>query len=195
MKRIFIAIDIPAALRSRIGLYSESLKQELPVKEIRWESAEKMHITLRFLGDADERGVSNAIAATERAAENASDFELIAEGTGAFPSVARARVFWGGVSDPGRRANHFHGLLEKELAIAGFERETRRFSPHITIARLKNQTLGARIAAMGQEKQFDPATVKVSEVAIYESILTSSGSYYFLIRRVPLGATRIGKQT
>lgn len=99
MKRIFTAIDLSDEARSEVSDYIEKLRGEFRGLRVGWERAEKLHLTLKFLGDLYETDLQNLIEAVEKAAKQISGFDLQISQTGAFPTKRNARILWLGLKD------------------------------------------------------------------------------------------------
>jgi 2'-5' RNA ligase len=100
-------------------------------------------------------------------------------------------VLWIGVQDPTGKLAGLHARLEDESAKSGFEKETRSFHPHLTVARLRGRdrskgdeaTQSRRLAAAHEELLFPPLEITVSELLVIRSELGSGGSKYTTISR------------
>lgn len=183
-KRIFIAIDISEQARHKVSGYIENLRKEFSNLRVGWEKAEKLHLTLKFLGDCDERqlrNLENAVAGSAKASfesENISNFKIQLSDTGVFPSKRNARILWLGLRDETGSLSKLNRILETECEKAGFEKENRSFKPHLTIARLREPHKSGNLAAKHLENKFEPVEFEVSEIVIYESKLQPIGSIY-----------------
>jgi len=134
--RLFVAINLPAALQNLIHEGTASLRDAgMPA---RWADPEKIHLTLKFLGDVRDERRDEAVAALREAAAGSVPFELELESVGAFPSLRRPRVVWLGVKAtlPLRALKHD---VEHAYAQLGFERESRAFHPHLTLGRARDR--------------------------------------------------------
>lgn len=185
--RVFCAIALPAELCARAESHIAQLRRAVPGVRASWERAEKMHITLKFLG-AIEAGRLDALAnATARAAQSVPAFELAIEGAGAFPPHGHPKVLWLGVSDSTGALALLQRRLEKECAAENFAREARPFHPHLTVARLRApkdaKELAARHAAMGFETQ----PFACAELLTMQSQLSQRGSLYTILSRHKFG--------
>ena len=133
MYRLFVAVDLPHEAKEALRVVCRG------VPEARWVPLEQLHLTLRFIGDADDAmfaAIKGALAGVK-----CPPFDLALEGVGHFPPGKRARVLWVGME-------HNETLLrlakEVELALetAGVSPEDRPFSPHITLARFREPIIG-----------------------------------------------------
>ena len=128
--RLFVALDIPAAIRERLTQFMGTLHQHAP--GARWVKPESLHVTLKFLGEVPENHLT-AIEAALRKIEGIP-FPVAFKGTGFFPTPKSARVFWVGVDAP-QELPSLAGRIDAALRPLGFEPEQREFSPHLTLAR------------------------------------------------------------
>jgi 2'-5' RNA ligase len=168
--RVFCAVELPAEIRRRVGDHIADLRSLMPQARASWDHSDKLHITLKFLGEIEQERAAFLEDAAARAAQSVSPFSIIIEGAGAFPP---------------------RGLqlgLENECETAGFAREARPFHPHLTIARLRCRPEGARsLAALHHEKGFAPAEVSVNHLILMRSRLGPGGSTYTELSRHELG--------
>ena len=171
LPRLFVAIDLPAETKDRIL----SLRQDdLPPG--RWSRREALHLTLHFIGDAPEavaRAYQQALAEVKAPA-----FDLRIEGVGQFPSDDRPRVIWAGVrNSPDLRA--LHEAVGAALASEGFDRERRRFHPHITLMRFRKPIRrGLASRWLGAHIDFYAEPFRVEQFVLYESDLQPGGAVY-----------------
>jgi 2'-5' RNA ligase len=184
--RVFCAIELPAGLKARVAEYSARLREAIPQARASWERPEKLHLTLKFIGELEEARVEVLARATERAAQAVSPFELSVVGMGTFPPKGLPRVLWLGIEDVSGNLSRLHGRLEDECAREGLTRETRPFHPHLTLARVRSREGAERLGARHREGTFEPQTFTVSEVVVMRSELGPGGSKYTPVSRQQL---------
>jgi RNA 2',3'-cyclic 3'-phosphodiesterase len=163
------------------------LRSRMPEVRAGWERPEKLHITLKFLGEIEQSRAAALSAATERAARSVPPFDLRIEVAGHFPPRGPARVLWLGVADATGALARLQQRLEDECAAEGFAREARPFHPHLTIARLRRPEGARRLAALHEEKGFAQAGFPVADLVLMRSELGPSGSRYAELSRHSLG--------
>lgn len=185
--RVFCAVELPTEARARVAEHIAHLREAMPDVRASWDRAEKLHITLKFLGEIELPRVEALVRASARAAASAQGFELAIEGAGAFPPRGLPRVLWLGVSDPSGGLARLARRLEDECATAGFAREKRPFHPHLTIARLRRPEGARRLADRHQETGFETVGFAAAELAVVRSELGPGGSRYTAIARHQLG--------
>lgn len=171
MPRLFVAIDLPDAVKDQILSLRE---QDLPPG--RWSRREDLHLTLHFIGDVPEavaRAYQRVLGDV-----NAVAFELRIQGLGQFPINDRPRVIWAGVQNtPELRA--LHEAIGAALESEGFRRERRRFHPHITLMRFRKPIRrGLASRWLNAHIDFHVEPFRVEQFALYESDLQPSGAVY-----------------
>jgi len=172
--RAFIAVDIEASKELRafsdaIGRTGASLKLV---------NMDIIHITLKFLGDTDEELVPTLTEIMEEGVREMEPFEIRLNGAGAFPNLDRMSVVWAGIegAEPSERlAEH----IDAECSALGYRKEKRKFSPHVTVARVKggrNKELLRE--AILQHELADFGAQKIERVVLKKSQLTPHGPIY-----------------
>jgi 2'-5' RNA ligase len=181
--RLFFAIELPAEVRHKVGEHIEKLRAASPDARASWTREQNLHLTMKFLGDVPVGDVARISAAAEHAVGCVQPFELIVGGCGAFPPRGAARVLWIGTHGTSRSLEKLHDVLEDECAKAGFPRDQRAFHPHLTIARLRQPQGAQALAKLHQDIGFDSLTVRVEELCVIRSELSSAGSRYTIRSR------------
>lgn len=181
--RVFCAVELPEGLRSRVAERMRGLRAEFPEVRASWEKPEKLHVTLKFLGDIEPARVEALSGAAARAVSNVEPFELTIDTSGTFPPHGQPRVLWLGIVDASGRLALMQNRLESECAAAGFPREPRDFKPHLTLARLRSPQGARELAAAHRETPFEPQRFTVSELVLMRSELGPDGSRYTPLSR------------
>jgi 2'-5' RNA ligase len=176
--RLFAAIELPQGVRSRAASYIAKLREAAPQVRASWDKEDKLHLTLKFFGDVEERRVAPLTLALERAASSIDSFELRIQGTGTFPPSGQPRVLWLGVVDSSGRLDKLHSEIEEECAREGFPKEGKRFHPHLTIARLRSREGARQIAQLHKGMEVEGEAFDVGEVVLIRSELLPQGSRY-----------------
>ena len=177
MPRLFVAIDLPAAIRDQLA----ALCCGLP--GARWVEPEQLHLTLRFIGEVDG-GIMNRVR--EALAEvRAETFSLQLAGVGFFPPRGNPRVAWVGISK-NELLLRLHHRVEAALIRAGFPPEERKYSPHITLALLKATPASRAGGYLAQHNLFATEEFPVREFLLYSSVLNSRGARHYIEAGYPL---------
>lgn len=177
MVRTFIAVEPSASVRNAIFSAGTSLRGTGRLSLV---PDNQMHITLKFLGEIPESSVAKVSSVLDTLPKGS--YQLSAHGVSVFgrpPRVIKAEVHDGGHSA------ELAEELETKLSRIGFPREEKKFSPHITIARVKEYVpeLNAKLAAL---KTLDFGSCEISAVLLKKSVLTPSGPIYSTLHRVEL---------
>jgi len=186
--RTFVCIEIPDSIKQKM----EDLENRLRRidAQVSWVKPSNVHLTLKFLGGVAADMIEAVSAAVERSARATTTFELEVQGTGCFPSPRSPRVFWVGLGSLPEALVQLYTSLEQELARLGFEREKRRFAPHLTIGRLRTPRNGAELAQKLIDIGFESEKFVAREVVVMRSQLKPTGSIY-----TPLSSSPLRKQT
>ena len=168
MIRLFTAIEIPESVRLRLSL----LQGDVP--GARWVPLENLHLTLRFIGEVDHaiaRDVDDVLAEIRT-----PSFSLGLKGVGEF-GRKEARSLWAGVSD-GQALQHLAAQIESALQRMGLPAETRKYSPHVTLARLKKVPVGEIQTFLAAHALFQSEPFEVKAFTLFSSQQTAKGSRY-----------------
>ncbi len=184
--RVFCAIELPDEARERLMAHSAFLRKQVPEALASWSRAGSIHLTLKFLGDVPQPTLQDLSNAAARAVAGLEPFTIRLEETGVFPPHGSPRVLWIGVNDLEAKLGELHSRVEHEAARAGFQKETRPFRPHLTLARLRKSQPAGNLASAHKAIVFESAEIRVSELLVIRSELSSEGSRYTAISRHPL---------
>ncbi len=181
MTRTFIALELNEALQRHLSGIIRQMASALP--RLRWVDPAGIHLTLAFLGELTDEQLAAAIAATEAAALAVPAFDYCLTHLGVFGSPRHPRVVWVGIEEPSGTLLSLHRVLNRELAQRGFAVDTRPFSPHLTLARLKaplNVEEAQTLQHFLNDKRSIVAspTYRVSHVNVMKSELVRSGARY-----------------
>jgi RNA 2',3'-cyclic 3'-phosphodiesterase len=181
--RAFLAFEMPSAVHDLLADEVTGLRAALP--RARWVRPEGIHLTVKFLGESP-RGELDALA-DELAGllGTAPPVRVLLGGSGFFPSARRPRVAWVGGEAEG--AEEVVTAVEATSATRGWKTETRGWSPHLTVARLRDPwspTAVERFLAWGRTLAFDPFVCR--ELVLFSSRLQPGGAVYTPLRRLDL---------
>jgi 2'-5' RNA ligase len=179
--RIFCAIELPADLRARLQDHIRELREAVPDVAASWTRVGNIHLSLKFFGNVAADRLAAISGAASRTSKQFSSFQVGIGGTGVFPKPSRAQVLWIGVSDPEGKLSALQKTLEEEFALEGFQKEDRAFRPHLTIARIRRPDGARRLAEIHLRTEFKSHEIKVGELIIFRSELSSQGSKYTAI--------------
>ncbi len=185
MIRAFVAIELTEEAIEYCSRISQSLKQ-LGLKGS-FPAPQSLHLTLKFLGNIEERIISSLEAALTESSDGVEPFSIQIGGVGVFPSHKRPRVLWVGVT-PEPALIWLHRNLEKDLAALGFAPERRAFRPHLTLMRLRSLHQLKALVAFLEHAARDPRRVRsrVPAFHLYRSVLRPQGAEYTKLFSVDL---------
>lgn len=145
-----------------------------------------MHLTLKFLGDVSDGQLPNVCEAVKSAAAQSQPFEFSVTGVGCFPKGGAVRVLWVGVEDASGELAKCQAAIESAVEPLGFPRESREFSPHLTLGRVKDAPASSRIRDALRNAAITPMVQAVDSVVLYESQLSPGGARYTPVCREAL---------
>ena len=180
--RAFIAVEVPDF--PKLERFSKSVKgTDAPVKMVNLKNT---HITLKFLGDIDESIVPGIEEVMKEAVSGIEPFTMKLKGAGAFPNLNRINVVWAGMENADALCE-IANKINANLVPLGFEVERRKFSPHVTVARVRgdrNREILAFTIEQFQDIEF--GEVPVNSIVLKKSVLTSKGPIYSDIVKIGL---------
>ena len=166
----------------------DALRSQPTNSRIGWERPEKLHITLKFLGETDGAMVSKLVTRLEDCGGDHRELKLRLFRPGVFPSRSRPRVLWIGVDGDTDRLAEIHNDIETVCEEFGIERDKRRFKPHLTIGRVRHGGADPTLVERHLKAEVEPVEFNVSAIVVYESRLHPTGSVYSVIGRAALSA-------
>jgi 2'-5' RNA ligase len=185
--RAFIAIEIPETIRHELVKIQNTFKPLFQKAKVSWVQPSHLHLTLIFLGDIAYEAVAKIINGC-RFIESATSFELTLGRIGFFPEAGKPRVLWFGY-EPSEDLMQLQARMEASIEEAGFPAEKRKFSPHVTCARIKDlqfkeadrKALSDRISSC----RFS-FSHRAHAVTLFQSHLSSKGSTYTVLTKFDL---------
>lgn len=154
---------MPEAVRELVLRHIARLKAAAPDAHASWARAANLHLTLKFLGEIPHASVGELSNAAARTVAEVNPFSVRLEHAGVFPNQRQPRVLWIGINDRSGGLAQLQSRLEDEAEKAEFPKETRRFHPHLTLARLRKPQHAQTLARLHQQMEFEPVSFEVSE--------------------------------
>jgi 2'-5' RNA ligase len=183
--RTFIAISLPSAVLVGVEKLIRSLQTDLG--EVHWVEPKNLHVTLKFLGDTPLNDLPQLIQAVTQSVQQIDSFDLTFQGFGVFPSRESPKIIWIGCREGSEELRQLAESINDGLIPLGFPKEHRRFSPHLTIGRIKKAAQDLSVMPIldeQQDRQF--GFCSVSEVQIFSSEPTRRGPLYDELAAIPL---------
>ena len=176
MMRLFVALALPERIVESL------LRLESGVPGARWSTREQLHLTLRFIGEVDERDASSIDETL--AGISAPRFSLELKGVGSFGG-RNPRALWAGVA-PNEALIRLQRKIESAIQRLGFPAEERKYTPHVTLARLRATPPGRVMDFLSDHGLYASAPFAVDRFVLFSSRLTANGSIYVAEREYEL---------
>ena len=174
-------MDISEAARAAVSEHIARLRELNPNIRARWVAPENLHITLRFVGNVDAAGLKALDERVRTVSSRFTEFEMTLAESGNFGRRRdRTDTLWIGVKALGETLN--------EMAKALDDAPSRKFVPHLTIARIKDAVKAGPLIEAHLSSGFQPVSFIIRDLVIYESTLTPTGSVYGVLSRHSLKA-------
>lgn len=188
--RLFVALELPPAVRAALGEVSSRLRPRPAAagRGLRWTDPAGIHLTLKFIGEIEAAAVE-AIRGALAGIRAENPVEVAFRGLGWFPNARHPRVLWAGV-EAGSALAELAGEIERVLEPLGIARETRKFEPHLTLARIKSEE-GLDELRREAERLGAPefGRAAYSEFDLMESRLRPQGAVYTRVERFPFAVS------
>lgn len=183
MIRAFIAANLATPVVEEIAKVRSALQEAKG--DVRWTRIEGLHLTFKFLGDVAHSQVTPILEVVSEALRERPSLRILAQGLGAFPSLKRPRVLWGGLSGEGLQ--ELSEAVEAALMPLDFPPEERPFTPHLTLGRVRSLRGWERTLAVVKEyERAHFGESMVNHITLYRSDLRPDGAVYTPLGSIPL---------
>ncbi|MBA4348872.1 MAG: RNA 2',3'-cyclic phosphodiesterase [Thermodesulfovibrio sp.] len=183
--RCFIAIELPQDIKESISSLIDKLRHIS--KGIRWVPVENIHLTIKFLGEVKDDLIPEIEKRLSSIRMNHGSFSVAVRRTGAFPNFKYPNILWMGI-DESEDLSRLYSDIDKTMSELGFEKENRKFSPHLTIGRVKDtkgiEPVFKEIYTL-QDNLF--GSIEAKEILLMKSVLKPTGAEYSKIAGFKLG--------
>jgi RNA 2',3'-cyclic 3'-phosphodiesterase len=190
--RLFTGIALPPRVSENLARVLEELR---PLAPLNWSPVENLHITGKFIGEWPEHRLTELEEALENL-HTPGSFEIEIAGFGYFPNPHQPRTLFADIQTGPELAELAH-RIDETLRPLGVARETRPYSPHLTLARIKRENIHELREHIANMTNFDFGTFQVSEFHLYLSQAGPSGSFYRPLATYPLSSVaslQVGSQ-
>lgn len=188
--RAFLAAELPPQLQDAIQTATASLRRTLAGDLVRWVPAQNIHLTLKFLGDVSPTSLELIQHMLQIEAGKHQPFDATVEGFGCYPNARRPRILWVGLQAPASLTSLYHDL-NAAAARLGYPSEDRDFSPHLTIARVRQNATPTELQRIRVEAEHTQVghlgTTRVEAIHLFKSELLPTGSVYTKLFTAQLG--------
>jgi len=183
--RSFIAIELPDSAKSALAELQGELKKT--GADIRWVKPDNVHLTLKFLGNIEEKIISTIVQVIQGTCNKYTPFNLEIKEIGFFPDMKSPRIIWVGINGNTTIAG-MQSEIDSGLSSLGFEREKRNFAPHLTLGRFRTSRGKKFITeAVEQFRNRSFGVIGVTSLSLMRSDLHQAGAQYTKIAEISLG--------
>ena len=185
--RCFLALPLPATICQKMTAVQERLRAACGGADVRWARPETSHLTLQFLGKVDRERMLDLVPALGAEVATHRIGKLALQGVGAFPSSRRARVLWLGVTGGGAPLSDLADALRRVTEPLGVPSESRSFTPHVTLGRVRAPERGANLTdAIAACDASEVGAWRPDAVVLFESRLHPKGAVHEPLASLPL---------
>jgi 2'-5' RNA ligase len=189
--RIFIAIELPVDVVRGLDGTISLLRERVATPNIKWVAAGNIHVTLKFLGDVPGARIDEIERRLEPICAATPPMRLSVAGLGAFPSARAPRVVWAGLQGDIELLSSLARSVDAALVTLGYPAESRPFTPHLTLARVRQEASGDVRARLGdvvlRTRMAQPLPFQAGSASIMRSQLTPRGAVYNRLAHLPFG--------
>jgi len=178
-KRVFLAINLPEEIKTKIFNFSAKLDNILPKKSATFGKKENLHLTLHFLGGQDEEAVEKVKRACEMTKKAFLPFLLGLGNFDGFPNLHSPKVLFIDIQKGLDRLKKLRNGLGQELEKEGFKIDIKPFNGHITLARVKEKIIDLTDIGKDAPKNID---WQVNGFDLMESKLSPKGPTYSILK-------------
>ncbi len=182
MDRIFFAIPLSDEIKRIMETVQKSMKG-MPGK-IKWVEPEKIHLTIKFVGDTDTEKVESLYKAVDKLSLP-QPFQITLSETGMFPGPGRPRILWVGIQES-QSLQSIAKQVDDKFTIHGIKKEKRDFHPHLTVGRVKGRGLPDETVKTFLNINVPNETMQVDSIVCYRSDLTPQGAEYTALHTTQL---------
>jgi 2'-5' RNA ligase len=189
LPRLFIAFELPEDVREAIDETIRELKSS--GADVRWADRDRIHVTMRFLGQVPEASIPGVEQALADACRGSGFLDLEARGIGTFGGRV-PRVVWAGIQGATERSSgelhRLRRLVDEGMSGLGFLQDRDDFNAHTTLGRVRgSRRISALVDLIRAGRERDFGRFRVRELVLFQSKLGPGGSVYTPLRRIALG--------
>jgi len=184
--RAFIAISLPPQVRE-LSVRVRDRFRECDAM-ISWVQPENVHLTIKFLGNISEEKITPVVKGIRKALGRARPFTMEINEVGVFPNLKYPRIIWMGIENPVHTLIDLENRISEGMEALGFPREEKKFTPHITLGRVRSLKGKNRLIEIIQsQRMLYCEAVDVRSVQLYKSELSRTGALHTVLASVGLG--------
>ncbi|MDD5120165.1 MAG: RNA 2',3'-cyclic phosphodiesterase [Candidatus Omnitrophica bacterium] len=189
--RAFIAITLPAEIQKAVAILQDELKTGLP--KISWIEPGNLHITLKFLGEISDGQLNNIKQIIAEISKKTTQFQIKLDKFGVFPDISGPRIIWIGTNNTFTEIKKIAEQLELKIEKLGAAKETRAFSIHLTIGRIKTdvklENLEKILNKAGKNLINKNLEFVAQGITLFKSRLDKAGAVYTVLKQANFKTT------
>ena len=174
--RLFIATPISRQVETELANIIYQLKNV--AGNIKWVKPENIHLTIKFLGDTDESLVEHLSEIIDETSRETDILEFRISKLGGFPNLIRPRALWAGLDGDHAELERLASSVDKRVYELGYEKETRKFRPHLTLGRVKKPQALPQLAHFIENYKIEAMPFQIDRLTLFKSTLTPRGPIY-----------------
>lgn len=182
--RAFLALPLAQAFQAEVGSFIDVVRKKFA--GVRWVKATEIHITLHFFGTTNADKIPLISDAVKPVTKNSTPIKIFLNEIGAFPNAHKPRIIWLGTGGEVNSLKLIRKSIESNLSKYGFPCETREFTPHLTLGRVKD---GSKIAGIENVSFPETQGKEIYELVLFRSRLTPQGAFYEKIETYPFSSS------
>ncbi len=187
--RLFIAIELDREVQKNLSKICHQLQKEYQLNDraLKWVEPHNIHLTLKFLGEVDDPQIPELCDMLSDTTSQFEPFDFDIANCGCFPPQGSARVLWAGINEGTEDLQALAEAIDHGCHELGFALENRRFSPHLTLARIKQTKVGYQVReTLENFPEIQIASQPVDSIALIQSTLTRQGPEYTAMHHAKL---------
>lgn len=183
--RLFIALPLTKEIEEALGKMIFILKQKSG--RVKWVAPKNIHVTVKFLGEVNEDKIDSIKSAIQKIARKYQKVDCAVDAIGGFPNLSRPRVIWAGLTGQAEILESIVHDIEEETFKLGFPKEEKRFSPHLTLGRIKENYGLEDLVSYVKSYKIESLNCQLSTLTLFKSTLTPAGPIYDRLLEAELG--------
>ncbi len=186
--RTFIAIELDSEIRDYLAGIQEGLKKT--GADVKWVQPQNIHLTLKFLGERDDKKIEKIKEILDAIVREKKCFAIRLFNIGAFPEIDSPRVIWVGIDKGDQETKTIAEELEDKISKIGIPKESRAFSSHITIGRVRSpHNRIALIKSLIELPEIEHKEFRADKITLFKSTLSPEGPTYDTLKEAYLKTT------
>jgi RNA 2',3'-cyclic 3'-phosphodiesterase len=183
--RSFLALDLPGQISDFLENVSNELKKSRA--DVRWVNPKSIHLTIKFLGNIDRAAICEIETVLKPIFAEQTPIQLRVSNVGVFPNPRQPRIIWAGIEDPTGCIMRIVPIIEDAFFKIGFAKESRPFTPHLTLGRSRSAEGRERLISAMSALKFDGPVFAIHRAILFQSVLNPAGANYSALSVFQLG--------